>query len=61
MGFMSIPKKDGTILQLSDFIEILEKPTIHGEEEVERIVREVHQMSGKESLPDDVSILQAIF
>lgn len=60
-GIYELPKSDGTILELEDFISVIARPSEQGKEEIDRILGFSQSLMGCESFADDVSILEIAF
>lgn len=61
-GVYEIDKPDGSMLQLEEFIHLLEQPTEGGDADLERLFVYAKELHGKDrSLDDDFSIVRFVF
>jgi sigma-B regulation protein RsbU (phosphoserine phosphatase) len=60
-GAYEIEKPGGEVMELDEFIQILIATDPAAESNVERIYRQLQEINGRESLMDDVSVIEVIF
>ena len=60
-GIYELPKSDGTVLQLEEFIALLGNPSEKGESEIDRVLGFSQSLMNGAPFVDDVSILEIAF